>query len=138
VVRRLVELQGPELQGGLVFRQFEPFQTLGQHARSGLPLSLEFRLFLLDGQVLDCSPYWEQGDYGDLAPPLADLERLAAPIASRFFTMDVAPLESGGWRIVELGDGQVAGLPERDDPVGFYQRLVERQSPLGAPHSRRA
>ena len=48
---------------------------------------------------------------------------IAAQIRSRFFTMDVAQRTDGEWMIVELGDGQVAGLPERADQGKFYQAL---------------
>ena len=40
--------------------------------------------------------------------------------------MDVAKRVDGGWMIVELGDGQVAGLPERADVGAFYRALVGR------------
>jgi hypothetical protein len=32
----------------------------------------------------------------------------------------------GGWTIVELGDAQVAGLPERMDVAAFYAALSRR------------
>ena len=38
--------------------------------------------------------------------------------------MDVAFLADGGWTIVELGDGQVAGLPSTDLAPDFFQRLT--------------
>jgi hypothetical protein len=47
-----------------------------------------------------------------------------ADIPSRFFTVDVACLENGDWMIVELGDGQVAGLPDNSDLKQFYEALA--------------
>lgn len=47
-------------------------------------------------------------------------------VQSRFFTMDVAKQVDGGWMIVELGDGQVAGLPDRAEVVTFYHSLAQR------------
>ncbi len=44
---------------------------------------------------------------------------------SRFFTMDVAKRIDGKWMIIELGDGQVAGLPEKVDIIDFYQALLK-------------
>jgi hypothetical protein len=38
--------------------------------------------------------------------------------------MDVAKRRDGDWLIVELGDGQVAGLPEHGDIEAFYKALV--------------
>jgi hypothetical protein len=37
--------------------------------------------------------------------------------------MDIAQQETGGWIIVELGDGQVAGLAEHVNVDAFYQKL---------------
>jgi len=40
--------------------------------------------------------------------------------------MDVAQHIDGSWMIVELGDAQVAGLPERMDVAAFYAALSRR------------
>lgn len=37
--------------------------------------------------------------------------------------MDIARTAEGGWTIIELGDGQVAGLPDRADKEQFYQSI---------------
>jgi hypothetical protein len=42
--------------------------------------------------------------------------------------MDVARRRDGEWIIVELGDGQVAGLPDSADPRAFYAALKDRWS----------
>jgi len=34
--------------------------------------------------------------------------------------MDVAKTKNGEWIIIELGDGQVAGLPDKADRLQFY------------------
>jgi hypothetical protein len=49
-------------------------------------------------------------------------------VQSRFFTMDVARRLDGAWMIIELGDGQVAGLPEQADAGAFYRALAQRVS----------
>lgn len=120
VVARFLELQGADLNEGLVFREYVPFEPLAQHARSGMPLSKEFRLFFLDGKLLLATAYWDEGDYGDLQPPVERFQPIAQQVQSRFFTMDVARRLDGDWMIVELGDGQVAGLPEHADLAAFY------------------
>ena len=45
---------------------------------------------------------------------------------SRLFTMDVARTKDGRWMILELGDGQVSGIPERVSADDFYRALRER------------
>jgi hypothetical protein len=123
VVRRFLELQGDDLSEGLVFREFVEFEPLGRHPRSEMPLTKEFRLFFLDGQPIFWTPYWEEGDYAGLTPPVERFAAVAGGVRSHFFTMDVAQRRDGGWMIVELGDAQVAGLPEHADVDEFYKAL---------------
>ncbi len=127
VVRRFLELQGDDLAEGLVFREYLTFVPLAAHSRSGMPLTREYRIFWLDGEPLLTAPYWDEGEYAGSEPPLADFRPVAAEVASRFFTMDVAQrAEDSAWQIIELGDGQVAGVPERADAIQFYEALARR------------
>ncbi len=54
---------------------------------------------------------------------------------SRFFPMDVARRREGGRMIVELGDGQVSGLPREDDADRFDSALPERRRERAQPGS---
>lgn len=129
VVRRFLRLQGEDLNEGLVFREFVEFEPLTTHSKSGMPLTREYRLFVLDGRIILAIPYWEEGDYLDKvgdALPLDNFQKVAQKVLSRFFTMDIARRVDGTWNIVELGDGQVAGLPARADIAAFYQALAGR------------
>jgi hypothetical protein len=125
IVSRFLELRGNDLEGGLVFRQFVNFKALTTHSKSGMPLTKEFRLFVLNGQIIHWFNYWEEGNYGDLVPPLEQFANLAKTAQSRFFTMDIAQAENDEWLVVELGDGQVAGLPENTSVESFYKSLSE-------------
>jgi hypothetical protein len=129
VVRRFLGLQGEDLNGGLVFREFVEFEPLATHSRSGMPLTKEFRLFFLDGELVYSIEYWEEGDYTGLVPPIDRFQDVARKVQSRFFTMDVAKRAAGDWLIVELGDGQVAGLPENADVRQFYEAIVTQWPP---------
>jgi ATP-grasp domain-containing protein len=128
VVTNFVERQGSDLNEGLVFRDFVDFQSVGKHPKSGLPLFQEYRIFFLSGEVLDAVEYWESGDYAADNLPTDEFRIIAQRIRSHFFTMDVAKTKAGEWLIVELGDGQVAGLPEKLDVNGFYTKFSERLS----------
>jgi hypothetical protein len=127
VVRRFLELQGEDLNVGLVFREFIEFERIGTHPRSGMPLSKEVRLFFLDGKLLYWADYWGQGAVE--RPPLEAFEAIADRIDSPFFAMDVAKTRDGRWMVMELGDGQVSGLPESADPMEFYW-AIRRQRDL--------
>ncbi|MGB0929990.1 MAG: ATP-grasp domain-containing protein [Chitinophagales bacterium] len=123
VVKRFLELQGDDLNEGLVFREFVELEQLTTHSKSGMPLTKEFRLFIKDGEIIAQFNYWDEGDYENVQPDLTRFKELIPTIQSRFFTMDIAKKVGGDWIIVELGDGQVAGLPDNADIVSFYNTL---------------
>ncbi len=121
VIGRFVELQGTDLNEGLVLRQFMELNDLTIHSKSGMPLKQEYRLFFLYGQLLGCYDYWEEGEYSaDEQPPLDLFKDIAKNIESNFFSMDIAKAKNGEWIIIELGDGQVAGLPDKVNRLQFY------------------
>ena len=124
VIRRFVELRGNELCEGLVLRQFENLMFLTNHSESGMPLTKEYRLFFLKGKLLQRYPYWSKHFYTEKDPDTSDFERLAESIESPFFTMDIAQKTNGQWIVMELGDGQVSGLPDNDFSKAFYDDLV--------------
>ena len=64
VVGRFLELQGDDLNGGLVFREFVEFEPIGVHPKSGMPLTEEYRVFWLDGVPVFWAPYWARGSIG--------------------------------------------------------------------------
>jgi len=44
---------------------------------------------------------------------------------NNFFTTDIAKKKNGEWIIMELGNGQVAGLPNNTNKNEFYNKLKE-------------
>lgn len=124
VIDKFIALQNTDLNEGLVIREFVALNDLTIHTKSGMPLKQEYRLFFCRGNLLGCYDYWEEGDYLAVEkPPLDDFREVSQKIESHFFSMDVAKTKAGQWVIIELGDGQVAGLPEKADMVQFYAAL---------------
>lgn len=123
VVDKFLELRGDSLNEGLVFRQFEELEFLIDHSKSGMPLTKEFRIFFANKRTVKILDYWDEGEYGETKPELDAFEEIAQNIRSNFFTMDVAKKKNGHWIIMELGDGQVAGLPDKADKNEFYKNL---------------
>ncbi len=124
VIERFVALQG-ELEGGLVMRAYVPLRATGVCPRSGLIWREEHRAFVLEGQVLLSAPHWGAGATQEVeAPPVAAMIDALRDLPARFFTMDIARAEDGAWIIVELGDGQVAGLPPGVDAGVLYEALA--------------
>lgn len=126
VTSAFLALRGQYLNKGLVYRAFVELEPLAMHPGSGMPLSKEFRLFYLNSKLLVCAPYWNEGTYDAELPDLDAFNAVAARVDSNFFTMDVAKQKNGEWLIMELGDGQVSGLPEHLSPDAFYESLCNK------------
>lgn len=123
VIKRFMELQGDDLNEGLVFREFVELEQLTLHSQSGMPLTKEFRVFVKDGKVMGVFKYWDEGNYEGIQPQLDKFTDVISQIGSNFFTLDIAKKKEDDWIIVELGDGQVAGLPDNADKEAFYKAL---------------
>lgn len=127
IVNNFLQLQGSELNIGLVFRELIEFESIGEHPKSKMPLTKEYRLFFLNGELLSIFKYWSEGVYDN--EDEIDLEKftqIAKTIKSSFFTMDIAKSVDGRWYIIELGDGQCAGLPDINDSDDFYTNLSNK------------
>ncbi len=112
--------RGKLFNRGVVLREFMPIVERGSDIR-GLPIVEEIRLFFWQGKVLvrpeERSP-----------SPMDEADRweeIASRFTSPFITIDVAYLTDGTWKIVEVGDGGVSGLPMGMEPTRFYAALWE-------------
>lgn len=106
---------------GVVLREFMPIVQRGSDV-GGLPIVEETRLFFWHGRLLNQPERRNPSPMGELAR----WETIAAKFSSRFITIDVALLVDGTWKIVEVGDGGVSGLPMGLDPAKFYTSLWNR------------
>src|SRR5690606_39133082 len=107
---RLLALRGPALNKGVVIRRFVELAKVGI-AEHDMPVAVEARVFVMNGKPLLANPYWTAGAEMPSAESIAGLLRVVASTDSNLFTMDMARTVDGSWLIIELGDGQVAGLP---------------------------
>lgn len=69
----------------------------------------------------------------DAHAAVAAFAEVMVRVRSGFFAMDLARRVDGVWRIVELGDGQVSGLPDGLAPRRFYEALAEAFAQPSAP-----
>lgn len=122
-IHRLLELRGNQLNEGLVIREFIELNDLTHHSKSGMPLTEEYRLFFYNKKLVGIYDYWEEGEYKASKPDTKAFEEIARQIDSHFFSMDIARQKNDKLIIIELGDGQVAGLPDKTDRNGFYKQL---------------
>jgi ATP-grasp domain, R2K clade family 2 len=122
-INKLVELRDKYLNEGIVVREFVQLNDLTIHSKSGMPLTEEYRLFFCNKKLVDIYDYWEEGEYAFSKPDTSEFEEIAKRVESNFFSMDIARQKDGQLIIIELGDGQVAGLPDKVDRNEFYKRI---------------
>ncbi|MGJ3241224.1 MAG: ATP-grasp domain-containing protein [Anaerolineae bacterium] len=125
-VDHFLRWRGDNLEGGLVFREFVPFKEIAEYPRHQKPLINEYRLFFFDHQCIETVRYWDIDGQDADVPPADLFAEVARQVESRFFTMDVAQRADGTWMIIELGDGQVASLPQATDFDAFYRALARQ------------
>ncbi|PSJ37874.1 ATP-grasp domain-containing protein [Allosphingosinicella deserti] len=114
-ISRFRDLQGDSLVGGLVFKRYVPLLP------SGMPAH-EYRAFVIKGYLVGCWP--RSAEAANLEPPPRDLlEQVAAHIPSPFASADFGRDESGRWWLLEVGDGQVSGLPTATAAKPIFQKL---------------
>lgn len=113
---------------GLVVRKYVQLKKLAEGI-NGLPISNEWRFFVLDGKILCRGFYWashpeaEPSSLDNKATALVEkvIERLSSS-GVRFFVVDVAERADGRWIVIELNDAQMSGL-SMIDPREFYSSL---------------
>jgi hypothetical protein len=95
---------------------------------AGFPLGREFRVFVLNGDVVHYRYAWEDEDrLSELSAPeervvLALAEEAARRLMVPFVAVDVGQCESGEWIVVDVSDPQFAGLGEI--PLELWTRLA--------------
>lgn len=124
-IHNLIKLRGKDLNEGIVVREFIDLKDLTIHSKSEMPLTEEYRLFFYNHKLIGTYDYWEEGVYSPAKPDTSEFEEIATKIESHFFSMDIARQKNGEFIIIELGDGQVAGLPDKANKNDFYHKLIK-------------
>lgn len=112
VVARFAELRDDSLVGNVVLRAFERFQPG------------EFRTWWVDGNHVATTAHPDTPDEAPPDIPLAAVEPAVATLSAWFVTVDVARLDDGRWRVVEVGDGQVSDRPQTTPPEDILRHLI--------------
>ena len=134
-----IQVHGRLMRDGLigsqdiVIREYVPLKKLTQGFQ-GLPISEEYRFFILDGEILAGGFYWsshtedlpEKPDVSEV--PSSFLQKVMKAIGDRirFYVIDVARTASGEWIVIELNDAQMSGLSDVDPEV-LYSNLKKQE-----------
>ena len=106
--------RGSLFTGGICIKEFLDLKFYGEQTN-------EYRVYYMNHNVATVSRNSLQRNYTP-QPPKELLEKYT-DLNSPFYTIDVAELADGSWKIIEAGDGQVSGLSEGQDYGAFYRSL---------------
>ena len=113
VAQRFRQLRGEDFTGGYVLRRYEEFT------------GTEARTWWVAGACRLVSAHPDTAhEPPPAAPDLARFAPLVAALGLPFVTLDLALRRDGGWRLVELGDGQVSDRPETLTPGALIAALA--------------
>lgn len=133
--REAIEVYRRLSQDGMIgdqsiyIRQYEPLRKL-MDGFNGLPISEEYRFFILDGEVLSGAFYWSshvddltEVCTPDRVPP-EFLQKVIDRIGfkARFVVVDIGIKANGEPTVIELNDGQMSGLSENNPDI-LYQKM---------------
>jgi hypothetical protein len=102
-------------RGRVVVRRLVKFRTLATDPQ-GFPIGREYRVFMHRDKILALAFYWDE--YRDSAA-LTDADTSAGTavsigasrrVGTPYVALDVGQLEDGRWIVIEVSDGQFAGL----------------------------
>lgn len=110
------KIRGDYLTGGLCIKEYFDLREDSRGKTN------EYRAFYLKGKLLSLSADQAQELPESLPPEELLLEYAHLP--SPFYSLDLAELKQGGWKILETGDGQVSRLSPDQSVEGFYEELV--------------
>lgn len=112
---------------GIIYRKYIPLKTF-EIGINGLPFTNEWRFFYLKEKRLSYAYYWTGAAHPELAKmteeglAFADTVAKIASEYATFFVLDIAEKADGGWILIEVNDGQMAGL-SFNDPHVLYSSL---------------
>lgn len=106
--------RGDLYTGGICIKEFLPLRQYGTHTN-------EYRVFYANHEIVTVSRNSGQENFAP-SPPQDLLEKYRH-LDSPYYTIDFAELESGDWKILEAGDGQVSGLLDQQDYEAYFRAL---------------
>ncbi|MBC8109860.1 MAG: ATP-grasp domain-containing protein [Verrucomicrobia bacterium] len=99
-----------------------------QTTPAGFPQGREYRIFLLENEVLAYSYYWDKND--SLSKISLDEEKIILDLAKTasskintpYIAVDIGQKTSGEWVVIEVGDAQFSGICHIS-PILLWQKI---------------
>lgn len=112
-------------QQGIIVRKYEPLVNYGIGI-NGRPWTNEWRCFFYGNQLLSYGFYWSESDVsGKMTDEgLTFVQKIANIISenTNYYTIDIGQKVNGDFTVIEINDGQMAGLSLNDAEI-LYNNL---------------
>lgn len=109
-----IKYRGNRLTGGICIKEYLDLMKYDEHVN-------EYRIFIANKNVVSISR--NSGQEATTPEPPLDFYQKYTNMESRFYTVDVAEVQDGSWKVIEAGDGSVSGLSEWQDYGAFFRSL---------------
>lgn len=117
-IDKFKQLRGNLYTGGIVLKQYVELDKKKGHTH-------EFRAFYTKGKQIIV--YANSGNKEDKIPyetiQLYPIKLLLSS-KSNFYTVDFARLSNGEYTVIEIGDGQVSGIPSKKEAIALYNGFI--------------
>ena len=114
------QFRGDLFTGGICIKEYLPLKHYGEKTN-------EYRVFYMNHEIGSVCRNSGQGSYAPEPPQ--ELLKKYKHLDSPYYTIDYAELESGEWKALEAGDGQVSGLSDHQDPEEYYRAFYYALQP---------
>lgn len=116
-IEKFIQLRGDLYQGGIILKQYVELDKSKGHTH-------EFRAFYSRDTKL--CVYNNSNNKEDFIPK--DITKLTGigSLESNLYTVDFARLSDGSYTVIEIGDGQVSGLPSEKEARLLYEKLKKK------------
>jgi hypothetical protein len=128
VIAKMLLARESRARGKIIARRLVKFRTVATDGQS-FPISREYRSFIYRDAMLAYGFYWDE--YRDAVALTAAEEEIIRALSveavrrlgTPFVAVDVGQLENGDWIVIEVSDGQFAGL-SHVPVLGLWSKLA--------------
>ncbi|WP_100514106.1 ATP-grasp domain-containing protein [Mycobacteroides abscessus] len=111
IAQRFLQLRDEDAVGGFVVREFEHF------------VGAEVRTWWVAGECVLVGAHPDNADAVFVEPDLVEISPVIEVLGHPFVSADLRQDESGRWRLIEIGDGQVSDRPRSVSAAHFVAAI---------------
>lgn len=116
-IDKFKSIRGDLYSGGIVLKQYVELARDGDDGHTH-----EYRAFYIEDKLATIYPN-SNNEKDSIPHAITEWHPLRFLLKSNFYTIDFARLKNGEYTIIEIGDGQVSGIPSKKEAIALYKGL---------------